>query len=144
MEKQFVTYEIALDLKKLGFKDKCMASYYTYDIENFKKGEYDMRGKFECDYSTEDQYIINTDKTYYVAAPLWQQVIDWFRDIKKIDIEITRVFIDHKISYTIYIRNIIGITLFTTWYQITEENVIYTFQDARKLAIEKAIVNITK
>ena len=78
MENQFVTYEIALKLKELGFDEKCVASYYTYDIKNFSKGKYDYRGKFEFDYSTEDQYIVNSNETYYVSAPLWQQVIDWF------------------------------------------------------------------
>ena len=29
MNKQFVTYEIALKLKELGFDEKCIASYYT-------------------------------------------------------------------------------------------------------------------
>lgn len=33
MKEQFVTYEIALKLKELGFDEKCVASYYTYDIK---------------------------------------------------------------------------------------------------------------
>ena len=88
MEKQFVTYEIALKLKELGFDEKCMASYYTYDIKNFSKGKYDYRGKFEFDYSTEDQYIVNSNETYYVSAPIWGQVIDWLREKYNLCIEI--------------------------------------------------------
>ena len=91
IQNQFCSYEIALKLKELGFDEKCVASYYTYDIKNFSKGKYDYRGKFEFDYSTEDQYIVNSNETYYVSAPLWQQVVDWL-ETKGYYINITRVF----------------------------------------------------
>ena len=61
MDKEFVTYEIALALKELGFKEDCLASYYhagkRLDI---------------CEY-------INHGK-YKILAPLKQQVIRWFRE----------------------------------------------------------------
>ena len=61
MEKEFVTYEVALALKELGFKEDCLASYYhagkRLDI---------------CEY-------INHGK-YTILAPLKQQVFRWFRE----------------------------------------------------------------
>ena len=61
MEKEFVTYEQALALKELGFKEDCLASYYhagkRLDI---------------CEY-------INHGK-YTILAPLKQQVFRWFRE----------------------------------------------------------------
>ena len=60
MEKQFVTYEIALKLKELGFDEECCAIYRKdrlYPILGFEK--------------------INSTKQSVITAPLWQQVFDW-------------------------------------------------------------------
>jgi len=66
MKEQFVTYEIALKLKELCFNEPCMGLYY---IENkkFNKTNYSHSNIVES-----NDYIID--------APLWQQVIDWFRE----------------------------------------------------------------
>ena len=81
MKEQFVTYEIALALKELGFDEECFAIFYQ---EKF------MNGHIE-------PYVwnlVNSIKTNsdcnsidIVTAPLWQQVIDWF-DNKNIIISI--------------------------------------------------------
>ena len=81
MKKQFVTYEIALKLKELGFDEKCFGVYYDY------KGNYKLC--FDSLFSNKD-IIIHTDEHSYCAlclAPLWQQVIDWL-DSKNIFIAI--------------------------------------------------------
>ena len=58
MQEQFVTYEIALKLKELGFDEKCLGYYAG------------------------DHLILSVRQQYYpnkvTKAPLWQQVIDWF------------------------------------------------------------------
>ena len=96
MNKQFVTYEIALKLKELGFNEKCLASYYTDDERNYGKGDiYDCRRKLSSSIDFDpfkeefDNFYINSNETYYVSAPLWQQVIDWFREKHNMYIEIT-------------------------------------------------------
>ena len=96
MEEQFVTYEIALKLKELGFNEKCLASYYTDDERNYDKGDiYDCRRKLSSSIDFDpfkeefDNFYINSNETYYVSAPLWQQVIDWFREKHNMYIEIT-------------------------------------------------------
>ena len=70
MEKEFVTYEIALALKELGFDEEC---FNVYDELGFIQDEKEM------------------DKLNLIKlnAPLWQQVIDWFRENRDIDIVIT-------------------------------------------------------
>lgn len=92
MTKEFVPYEIALELKNLGFDGKCFASYYTDIDRNFntEKG-YDARKKLEINYSysetfddEDSDYIINGDNDYTISAPLWQQVFDWFRTKHKL------------------------------------------------------------
>ncbi len=88
IEKLFVPYELAVKLKELGFVDKCLASYYTKIEENNK---YNMGGHFngleyhEVHHDYEPNFIINTDKDYYVSAPVWDQAFEWFRMIKNLD-----------------------------------------------------------
>ena len=84
MKEQFVTYEIALALEELGFNKPCLASYYTDDERNYAKdGTYDCRQKISSSIDFDpfkeefDNFYINSNETYYVSAPLWQQVIDW-------------------------------------------------------------------
>jgi hypothetical protein len=66
MVEQFVPYEIALELKELGFDEPCIACYYklnmlaTYSENLFEPKNYNTSG-------------------YCVSAPLWQQAFDWFR-----------------------------------------------------------------
>lgn len=61
MEKQFVTYEIALKLKELGFDEDCLARFYM--------------GEFQLEFSPEN-YPYKEVNSFH--APLWQQAIDWF------------------------------------------------------------------
>lgn len=61
MNKQFVTYEIALKLKELGFNELCLAQYFIKS----------------CNLITEKDFSVVYDNM--LNAPLWQQVIDWFR-----------------------------------------------------------------
>ena len=75
MKNEFVTYEQAVKLKELGFDGKCIGFFYTDDSENFKKNKFDYRKKFVIDFSDEDDYMVNSDKTHYVSAPLKQQAI---------------------------------------------------------------------
>jgi hypothetical protein len=67
MENQFVTYDIAMQLKKLGYNGECFAYYNDaqHPIYEHKRNsdtnKLGMYGK-------------------YCAAPLWQQAIDWISD----------------------------------------------------------------
>jgi hypothetical protein len=65
MNKDFVTSEQALDLKKLGFDEPCMAQW------NDSNGFDGVGGNY-----------INSYFTYpdQIAAPLYQQAFRWFRD----------------------------------------------------------------
>ena len=60
MNKEFIPYEQALELKELGFDEKCLARY-------FKDGK---------------SIFYTHSKIYkdYVSAPLYQQAFRWFRE----------------------------------------------------------------
>ena len=62
MEKEFVTYEQGLELKHLGFDEKCLGGYT-------KSFPYDNEWKFYID-----------DIDCEIQAPLKQQVFRWFRE----------------------------------------------------------------
>lgn len=80
MKEQFVTYEIALKLKELGFDEGCLA-YYGDNILIFDKHEY-----LECDIKV--NYVLGWKYEMVTLAPLWQQVIDWFRSKYKLSISV--------------------------------------------------------
>ena len=69
MKEQFVTYEIALKLKDLGFDEPCIAYYFN------RYGDVELFSEFVIDHS---KRVFYTHSEYETIAPLWQQAIDWF------------------------------------------------------------------
>ena len=77
MREQFCTYEISLKLKELGFDEPCLG---YYEVSNYL--EFGFRLRFiEHEDSNPSKQPSNKD----CLAPLWQQVIDWFREKYKIN-----------------------------------------------------------
>lgn len=73
IEKEFIPYEQALQLKELGFDEPCFGYYYTLD--NKKVGL--------------EMYIdVQHQDTYFVQAPLYQQAFRWFRENYKCEFHI--------------------------------------------------------
>jgi len=58
MNKEFIPYEQALELKELGFDEECLAIYNIN--EELETGYYQNK--------------------YVIAAPLYQQAFRWFRE----------------------------------------------------------------
>lgn len=82
LKEQFTTYEIALRLKELNFNEDCFGNYVSHlnsdniDLNIIKSNH--NSGKY-----------VTIPEDFYTDAPLWQQVIDWFRDKYDIHINIT-------------------------------------------------------
>ena len=112
LEEQFVTYEIALKLKELGFDEKC---FKVYDELGFIQDEKEM----------DELNLIKLN------APLWQQVIDWFREKYNIHIWITYNR-EYDNPYFTCIVDISQINRITTGY-------CKEYSAAREQAILKAI-----
>ena len=69
MEKEFIPYELALELKELGFNEGCFGYYYTLNGKDWKfaeKSEY---------YRLDDE--INIGGKFSLLAPLYQQAFRW-------------------------------------------------------------------
>ncbi len=72
MKDQFVSYDVSLKLKRLGFNESCLCSYFE-----------------DGSLASEAKWINYNVSETLVSAPLPQQVIDWFEEIHKILILIT-------------------------------------------------------
>jgi len=124
MKEQFVIYEIALKLKELGFDELCfgwwcwingsVASFYNYKISN-------------------PQLIELNNHKNNCSAPLYQQVIDWFREKYDYNLEIRRNWPKLKYFYTIDHPTLREVSKAT-----------YNYSEAREQAILKAIEIIQK
>ena len=76
MKEQFVTYEIALKLKELGFNETCFS---MFDNNGELYHGYQSYGKVLFDNSIDENYNANGIKIFKCAAPLWQQVISFLK-----------------------------------------------------------------
>ena len=129
MKEQFVTYEIALKLKELGFDEKVCALYRyerLYPILGFEK--------------------INSVKQSVIAAPLWQQVISWLKNECKLEIEVfkwvAKCYHNEELATPHYLFDIDKAFEYTNdWiYQSINDDLKYhTYEEAREQAILKAI-----
>lgn len=92
MEKEFVTYDIALKLKELGFDEECLGAYMGHKLVIVGDN------------------LIQTNVTAYEAnnyikAPLWQQVWSFLDDNGVI---IGIIFVDNVFKYTLNIENYVS------------------------------------
>lgn len=122
MEEQFVTYEITLLLKELGFDEEVFAYYYEKKLI-FLAGPQKLSFKWGT------------------PAPLWQQVIDWLRNKYHIGVIVYPIEYYHndipleqeKVEYSYWIitkgiKNSCSI-----------DDVFNTYEKAREAAILKVI-----
>jgi hypothetical protein len=68
MEKEFVPYQQALELKELGFDEPCFGKFYHNHLEI---GGSWLNSEFNKD---------KKDGNIFTSAPLYQQVFKWFRE----------------------------------------------------------------
>ena len=74
MEKEFVSYSIALKLKKIGFNEECLAYY--------DKKKLIINDELCLPWILNNEHIDDYYAKYKekVAAPLYQQTLYWFRE----------------------------------------------------------------
>ena len=86
MEKEFIPYEQALELKELGFNEPCFGWFRSTLIpSNFT--EFFLETEFGMNESPSDWVNSNLlDKA--CSAPLYQQAFRWFREKYKLEVYI--------------------------------------------------------
>lgn len=68
MNKLFVPYSLALLAKEKGFDEKCIFSYQDGELQS--------------------NFMCGSEATEFVEAPLYQQLLDWFREKYQIDVHV--------------------------------------------------------
>jgi len=131
IQNQFCSYEIALKLKELGFEERCLG--------------------LVCDDGSIIIHQANKHDQFYnqtCLAPLWQQVIDWFREKHKYSVSI---HVDENNSTPSDIKYWYCIDSF---FEVPNNKIVRegieevdnfsSFEEAREQAILKAIKLIKK
>jgi hypothetical protein len=98
MNEEFLSYEIALKLKELGFNEPCFTYYYN------------INGNIRTDLSINIHNAwtyAGTKKLGTTLAPLYQQVFRWFREQFnwQSSIEATKDQHNHELGYNYWIWN---------------------------------------
>ena len=75
MKKLFVPYKLALLAKEKGFDEKCLCIY----MENENNRLQNLGGTYQNSLAYKDN----------LAAPLYQQLVDWFREKYLLSIEVS-------------------------------------------------------
>lgn len=75
MKHLFIPYELALKAKEAGFKEPCMAIYRTDFADRTQAFQFMGENMFTA---TRNSNPILAEQSF--TAPLYQQIIDWFRD----------------------------------------------------------------
>ena len=144
MEKQFIPYEQALELKELGFDEKCFKSYR----QQIKYEWYDLRSSKNIIFNKDEKIILSNGKIdshekYLCDAPLWQQAFDWFRDTMLFDSWVTPYwFIDGEFKQKRYTFSIEPSNNFDEYFDCKAED--YDAYEEARLECLKKLINIIK
>ena len=82
MEKEFVNYEMALELKELGFNEPCFTYYYNVTGK--------LRTNLSIDIDNDMNYMLNK-KLGITLAPTFSQVFRFFREKYRLEGAIYRL-----------------------------------------------------
>lgn len=142
MNEDFIPFELAKKLREKGFDDLCAAYYLPNSSQLFFNTTL-LRGSTieDCLFSNNTRpigYICST----FIDAPTISQVLKWFRDKKKIHIEI--FLYDGKYSYLI--KSITQICEDDLFHKCLNEDTIdeeyVTYEAAALKGIEYTINNL--
>jgi hypothetical protein len=98
MNKEFIPYEQALELKELGFDEECVAYYHT----TLSSSNVDLvLGKTHNRF----YYLVGIPEHFNTLAPLYQQAFRWFREKYSLQ---TYIDFYHKDSFFYKIKSQIG------------------------------------
>ena len=130
MEKEFIPYTIALELKELGFDEPCLGGYIKFQGS----------GTFELAFYKYRNVDFNTTSNIYVSAPLYQQIFRWFREKYDLICRPTIVVQGTKKWY-----NITVIVLDDKNYTLADDyTVLDTYEEAEIACLKKLIELVKK
>ena len=77
MNREFIPYKQALELKELGFNEECFGYYTLAEVRDYKNNGLDIRN--EITLNTLNGYRKYDDESQ-TSAPLYQQAFRWIRN----------------------------------------------------------------
>jgi hypothetical protein len=127
MNKEFIPYELALELKQLGFDEPCLATIDQTDFIHINGTEYPIRGAM----------IYDT-----IDCPTYSQAFRWFRDKHQL---IHHMYWVYKKKYDgiDWIFHIKGINMINNNVVPHDETRFETYEEA-ELACLKKLIEIVK
>jgi hypothetical protein len=128
MEKEFIPYEQALELKELGFDEPCMAFY--------EPGNKEVKVVGVNQRYNDPSLLTVTD----FCAPLYQQAFRWFRDKYFIDAEI---YLNHELGHKFYHYLILQLVRENIEWKSRNITKFKTYEEAG-LACLKKLIEIVK
>lgn len=125
MKNIFLPEDLSFQLKEKGFREDCFGYYQSKDISYVEKGLKFGSAKHIGNHNIYDDFIC--------SAPLYQQVVDWFRDNHNLAIIVAPSLNLGKFYMNItYINNI-------EWFRDPELQNFDTYYEAYDYAIEEAL-----
>lgn len=94
MEKEFVTYDLALRMKALGFNEHCFA---IFDCDTHKLIQNIL---CQVENTCTNEALGTASDVVWITAPTWQSAFEWFEEKYNIDSFIEKIFKD-EYGYTI-------------------------------------------
>ncbi len=126
MKELFVPFNLARLAEKKGFNQECLASYKTsLNTNDIELLMINMKGR------------IGIPEDFYVPAPLYQQLIDWFRE--KYDLHLELEYIDQLALFNGKITDILVNTE-----MVDTREFVDTYQLDYYSALEKLITEAFK
>ena len=155
MEKEFIPFELALELKELGFDKNCLGYYnhkqnfviisrnpdfeyivFKYKCKNINKSF----NLFPDNEVKRKQYITEKDMSEkYCLAPLWQQAFDWFREEHNIHSYINLTNIQGELTWHVNICSVDKHEVGVSRIVLCNLFDFKTYEEARQACLEKLI-----
>ena len=102
MNKEFIPYELAVELKKLGFDELCLAVYRGGDLYGTGTSVSRFYGDGHWELVKNSDY--DKDSNQWIVAPTYSQAFRWFREKYELShsIELTDNSRHYFYDFTIY------------------------------------------
>jgi hypothetical protein len=94
MSKEFVPYELSLELKQLGFDEECLADYFVFGDGILRDGRYGQTKPklfMRSEDVSEECEELSMFAYHDVYVPLYQQAFRWFREKYQLHSTITSI-----------------------------------------------------
>ena len=139
MKKEFVTYEIALELKELGFDEPCLAFFEINNTHQPQNLRYFLKT------AVNREYIENTKILKYIygenslLAPLYQQAFRWFREKFGLSYEIHLKMSNNKRKIWYNINELDNRLIKSMYFKSYPKGMFKTYEEAELDCLNKLI-----